>query len=691
MCDAVLLAIVAPFAEGGKPLHRRWLGRMGSGRALRFRWVASVVAVMLVAGSCTGSGSPSSSGSEGIPDSQALPNLLQLSGTPDAQAAELAKQVSQGGSGALAAVETAVHQAGIGVVDISLGGKVVVAPASPAQGLNLQAGEVIGMSRYGPGNGDMALTTLTDTLTALLPAPLRIDPSKIPSLMISDIASDASSSVPTVRFWANFIIDLGRDHPASYDLLEHPKPDEVQLDGVQVELILVRLIGDLAASTSSLHLGSSASFDSAAASAAGGISIPKSGIVAAGFDLAQTQGNPCELGTASSVLSGAEKAVKWEFKQLTTYLNEQLYPDTGASAIDQFNAAKQVVNAILSILELVAELATFKMDFELVNGPPLVRTKEKTSDGEKRVVQATLTFDTGNLKWFNCFNFMLNAAGISYKVPKTGPIRNAEVNWGVKSGRGIVKYYPLTPNAHPTKTVTNDDGVTKVGVMGAAQAYKLPETATPEEKQVTISATATIKRADIKNDLMDAASTAVSLGLGGALSKGPKVVGIKGGDVVGGPIGIIKNLAERGMGGLFTWNYTFPVQDWSADFRYEMNIGGLDITGTKCGGPIGDWDMDVNGQVGPITWRGTLIARIAEYSLIGPLGGRLEGTAPSYHADNLFRGRARFSDTDPPMLIISHVQNTEQETVQTPLGPISAVPTGTGTVKIPLTVGKFCD
>src|SRR5207247_5448662 len=64
--------------------------------------------------------------------------------------------------------------------------------------------------------------------------------------ILEGIRAGTESENPALRFWARFIVELGRYSALPYDLADPATKPNVRLDAIQSHLILMRLAGDLA-------------------------------------------------------------------------------------------------------------------------------------------------------------------------------------------------------------------------------------------------------------------------------------------------------------------------------------------------------------------------------------------------------------------------------------------------------------
>jgi hypothetical protein len=149
-----------------------------------------------------------------------FPAPLQLSGSsPDETAAALAKAVLADDQDSFAVLLAAFQENGIAIR--SADGGLANKPAEPWQGLIYEAWEMRLLFNmvHRENFVTINLVDLTDTLRSVMP---ELDKAPLAQLLVEDLQTYAQSDQPTMRFWARFIVELGKQaqaHP-SYDLLE---------------------------------------------------------------------------------------------------------------------------------------------------------------------------------------------------------------------------------------------------------------------------------------------------------------------------------------------------------------------------------------------------------------------------------------------------------------------------------------
>ncbi len=88
------------------------------------------------------------------------------------------------------------------------------------------------------------LANLAANLARALPV---LQGASLEQLLLEGIRAHAGDQPSPMRFWARFILELGRQGPSGYDLLGQADPAAVRLNAVQVSFMLRRLTGDVLA------------------------------------------------------------------------------------------------------------------------------------------------------------------------------------------------------------------------------------------------------------------------------------------------------------------------------------------------------------------------------------------------------------------------------------------------------------
>ena len=426
-----------------------------------------------------------------------LPDPMRLpAGNVDTQAAALAKSVSAGDATSTAALHAAVLAAGFGVRDRDGS---VMQTTERGQGLAFEAWEIATASKlYGEGYGLM-LDHFGQALA--FGSPEFKDP-PLAITLLEDIRNGAESEHPAVRFLARFIVELGRNAVPSYDMLRQNDTAKIRLDAVQTFLILKRLSGDIAA------------IDRRAASAGSETGVPRNAIggprdtspmssfgqdsADGGLSIVPTRTSyvlpfaraprrtqsPCSTGDWGSVILDYTAAV-------SSVLFGTL-ADRWKGKFGKYGKAANAINMVLTVLKFVATYALLKTDLSIDNHP-LVRTKT-TTPGEKRILTAKLNMESDKWELINCFRPGLNAAGLDFDLPSSGPVADAGVEWklieggdsrgwlgtlqdysAITSGNatwgdGIVYFDPVpSTDRSPANQRTGADGISRMGIVGVPQ------------------------------------------------------------------------------------------------------------------------------------------------------------------------------------------------------------------------------
>jgi len=520
-----------------------------------------------------------------------LPDPLRKPpGTVDEMAATLAKQLSARDEGSAAALLTAIMTAGFGVRDRDGS---VTQTVQPGQGLAFDAWEVAAMAKMYGESRAVQLTYLTDGLKSIP----QLKQASLDTILLEGIRKHARGNQPLLRFWARFIVELGRQADEPYDILGGVESKDVRLDAVQAALILRRLVGDFYAFGQQGKQASNgfSQDDSRGVSARRAADeehrkplftraamrremSPQFVNVRATKSVTRApQGSPCGSlgeGEAATILDAAATVI-------TTGWGELL--GLGGDGAAKYAAFLNIANIVLAYAKFIATYAALETEISVEN-PPLVRTKN-AKPGERRQLAATVTMNTGDWEQINCFRTALNVAtGLDFSLLKDGPLKDVEVNWhldeggagdfysnstGVTGKKQIVGFAGDGPQIQSagtyagipgkggaavgtlTRTKTDKEGKARIYLEGSPKIPYVAAPFVPVMKQAVIRTTIKMKGGDIKGDAVDIA-----------------------GHVLGGFIGLGKG---TGLGGLAGGMATFPLEllyrtDWASSGQLTVPV-----------------------------------------------------------------------------------------------------------------------
>lgn len=500
-----------------------------------------------------------------------LPEAVRLPpGGDDERARALAQMVSARDGNSTAALYAALLAAGFGVRDADGS---VVRTVEPGQGLAFEAWEVAAMAKM---YGERRAVTLGELGSALSHAAPEMKAAPVSKFIASALRRHArEGGNPGLRFWARFVVELGRAGGRPDDLLAAREPEQVELDPVQAALILRRLFGDLYA------LGQKGG--RSAARPPGGASPATRGpgdsgalFVRASYTPAAAPGAPpqqkgaappCKLeGDAGTVLDGMATVITTGFGELLGYLEEHAGGMLGKRA-EWYAKFANVANILLAYAKLVATYAMLETKIQVQQPLPLVRTKSRVP-GEKRQLTARVSMNVGNWQALNCVRTLLNvAAGLDFNLPNDGPVGGARVTWklaprlkdwseastrevqivGFTGGRhiqdagiGLIGTQPDRGISYAHETKTDDKGLSHVTLEGSPRRKPImfESKAVPVMDEATVRTVVTLKAGDLKGDLVDLF-----------------------GQATGGPLTLPAELFYR-TSWASTAEATIPVKDW---------------------------------------------------------------------------------------------------------------------------------
>ncbi|HKV98678.1 MAG TPA: hypothetical protein VJN96_02580 [Vicinamibacterales bacterium] len=448
--------------------------------------------------------------------------LAQPAGPPEQTAAELATRVMAEDEQSTAAWLTALQLSGFSVRGDD--GSLAIESVKPGQGILIDAWEAAAIAKLLGDGMHIRLTDLGTAFARTMP-PLKDAP--VATLLLKGLRTAAQGTQPAMRFWADFIAELGRKAASPYDLLAPDvDPAKVELDAMQVSLILRRLAADLI-----IVKGGKGQPDPA-----GSLSEPASYEVAGG-PFVQEGGDakpPCTLKELESQILDTNAYVAGKgFDTILEYLNEH-----GMEGAGKFSGATSIANAVLAIVKLIAYYACMETEITMNGEPPLVRTQKQFENGEKRTLTATVRENIGKWQVVNCTRIALNGANLDISLPNDGPVAGVKTQWELTSGGYDVHHgqfsEPFVELVFPDGTShvqtadvsitnasapkTDEEGHTTIDIEGVKQKEKL-RNPLPQMKQAQVRFTVAAKPVTMSQDLIDAVGVGalggVTLAVGG--------------------------------------------------------------------------------------------------------------------------------------------------------------------------------
>lgn len=471
-----------------------------------------------------------------------LPEPLRLPpGNIDQQAVALATAVSAGDDSSTAALYAAILASGYGVRDTDGS---VLQTTEQGQGLIFESSEIAATAKlYGEDYGVM-LGHLGDAFTHSVP---ELKDITLSTALLEGIRNGAKSNHPAVRFWARFIVELGKKSVVPYDLLAEVDPGKTRLDAIQVALVLKRLSGDLAV-------------------------VAKQKVGRLHRSIPTRHGHHANPQSACGATEAEEVINDYAALSKTTLFGIIMDRIGGAAA--SYAKAAGIANAVLTVFKFLVSYASVEVEITM-DGDELVRTNT-TRDGEKRTLTAKLRMDTDKWNMVNCLRPELNKAGLDVDMPQSGPLAGVKVNWVLvaggdsrgrmaavedfidiitlqePTGEGVV-YLDAVGQTSPAKQYTNSEGVSQIDVIGMRQKTDLSKRKVFElYKAAGVRVDVQLKSMRI-TDKTQAISNIMDI-VGNALSFLTK-------DSLGGAVGTTTETLYRS-----NWYsakpFYFPVKDW---------------------------------------------------------------------------------------------------------------------------------
>ena len=220
------------------------------------------------------------------------------------------------------------------------------------------------------------------------------------------------------------------------------------------------------------------------------------------------------------------------------------------------------LNVILSWAKLVAALMTVKGEMKIADPMPLERVKGNEG-GQTRLMTVKVWAEIGNKAYVNCVRTAVNfATGLDFSMPNEGPLKDRDISWeltGAASffGQGssktgkfdrfvTMKSPDSNANADPAKQITDDNGESKMNLVGGTRnATLINKPVVPVRKKAGVMASVSFKSSrDVAQNWLD---------IGGA------TLGVYGNPITG----VLGSLPEIGFRTKWTiGSLTVPVKDW---------------------------------------------------------------------------------------------------------------------------------
>jgi hypothetical protein len=511
---------------------------------------------------------------------------------------------------------------------------------------------------------------VADLGTALTSAVPHLTTSGLDSAVVRTVLAAANASSPgTEQSLGQLLVDLGQT-PLSGPFTP-TGAGAVSFDGVQYALLL-RSLATALAQTAVTH-GATPPPGGGAATAKGALSRALAPAGTAGGNLECNLSSGFQFG---SDIAGYAAGGFWN--KLTDVLEEKGFGLAGA-----WNKVLSGAGILLTYANLIVTFMVLKMEVKLdAGGRALDRTTNSTP-GEQRTITATARYDTGNLQVVNCVHAVLNEVGLDFSVPQTGPVSEGSIYFrglsGFEQPSGLVEF-ALQPGQQGLVVPTDENGEASVVVEGQAVKPPLPSDAVAVTKQAEIELAVRPKRPSLKNDLVDILGSAV------AVLTDPTSV-----------LSVPAQLVLRSHVFAATL-FDFPVVDHRADYEVNYTVPGtnMTLTGHKCGGPGGTWNINVGGAIGPMDFTGQLGLDMSAYSggnntysatVAGVQHTSFSEGSVDYSAETTYKGTGHL---EPGQLVVT-LTGTTTGNLSAPGVSMPVAAPFDGTHTIPVTIGDFSD
>ncbi len=541
-----------------------------------------------------------------------LPSPLpQPTGTPEQAAAELAKRVLAEDEQSTAALLTAVQMSGFSVRGDN--GALAYESVKPGQGIVIDAWEVAALSKlFGDGGMNIKLTDLGGAFASSFPS---LKNAPVAKMLVDGLRASAQGNQPAMRFWADFIAELGRQSQHHYDLLApYVDTEKVDLDVIQMSLILRRLAADLMIQDRSkkqqgqLDPVNEQDWRSARWEHASYVEDAAPPYIQdavwhpdRGPRLVRVQegggSRPCTISELGSQIMDSSAYISGKaFDAIVDYLAEHAEMEGAA----KYGSATSKANAVLALIKLIAYYACLETDISISGNPPLVRSKTTYANGERRTLTGTVRENTKNWQAVNCARIALNGVNLDISLPNDGPVEGVKTQWMLKSGGmsvggnqityGIVEFvFPdgtpliqtaMVPVSNAASPKTNEEGQTTIDIEGVKQREQL-RNPVPVMKQAEVNFSVAPKAVSMSQDIIDALGNGVSFNKGSGFIAGPLTL------LVG---GLVETTLRSNLH--LSKTLTIPVKDWvSCDGGWGGTISYTTTTPTTTSGgdTAGPW------------------------------------------------------------------------------------------------------
>jgi hypothetical protein len=518
--------------------------------------------------------------------------LPQPTDIPELAAMQLAKRVMAEDEQSTAALLTAVQMSGFSVRADD--GTLAYESVKPGQGIWIDAWEVAALAKLFGEGMQVKLSDLSDAFAGAMP---QLKNAPVAKLLVDGVRGAAQGNQPALRFWADFIIELGRQSPQPYDLLAPDvDPTKVDLDAIQVSLILRRLAVELmiqegnkdqkGQSTPDRERDSTSSrWEPASFDLENGtrpyirdaVWHPELGprlvlAAEAGSNL------PCTLEEYVNQILDVNAYLSGKvFEAILEYLEEH----AGMEGAGKYGKATSKANAVLALIKLIAYYACMETDIKMEGDAPLKRTPDMNKNGERRTLVGSVRENIGNWQAVNCTRIALNGANLDISLPNDGPVKDVEVQWYLAKGGTSLSGHDITwaivglispdgtnhvqdaigPYSNATAPKTNEEGEITIGIEGLKQREQLFNPS-PIMKEAQVNFSVPAKAVSMRQDIIDA----VGVGTGIPMREGGKPgIGLGGKAPIAGPLslavgGLVETLLRSKIH--LSKTLTIPVRDW---------------------------------------------------------------------------------------------------------------------------------
>ncbi len=487
-----------------------------------------------------------------------LPEIAILGQSPSPElAARVARDISKYDDDSLPLLMAAIQKAGFYIIDKDQ--RTLYRPISgDGMGMAFYDFEIVGMLK---GSGLGASTTVAELTSLAASGDREMLGDGRGDLMLQDLRNALSSDDQQLRYLAHLIVEFGKQFPVPVDITK-TDPANAVINIIQASLLERLLLRDF------IYLYQANFPDGISAFPVQNLLMSDRGFRIINAAWIGRDDDPCEFMSDIGTLQKIEKTGKKTSETIKIFKEMMKSIDNTPANIPKpknpsiltktqgffksYSKGIGIANAALSWFKLVMAWSNVKADIKTEDPMPLIRTKSDRNSGEVRTVTAKFTMEMENSELLNCAGKAISlTTGVSFSVPKGGPMTDKPVSWEVVMTGDRYNKYANTPvwvdaltKSDISKQFTNADGESKIKLTGKPQPKDLEkEPVVPLAKKADLRVSIALEKMKFKEDV----PKVVQLGLGAEID----------------PVSIIGFIPEMlGKVQLNKYKVQVPIRDW---------------------------------------------------------------------------------------------------------------------------------